>query len=57
MKNGQKLKKLLKHAIKHAIEEGSKVGDKLIAEKGLKREGMTEQEIHNTFLKPLKRHA
>lgn len=47
----------LKEAFKHAIEEGGKVGDKLLAKKGLKRENMTEQEIYDTFIKPLKNHA
>lgn len=38
------------NAFYRAIEEGGKVGDKLLAEKGLKRENMTEQEIYDIFL-------
>ena len=46
MKNKQKLRK----AFYHAIEEGGKIGDKLLAKKGLKRENMTEQQIYDIFL-------
>lgn len=45
MKNEQKLRK----AFNHAIEEGGKIGDKLLAKKGLKRENMTEQQIYDIF--------
>ena len=45
-KNEQKLRE----KFNHAIEEGGKIGDKLLAKKGLKRENMTEQEIYDTFL-------
>ena len=40
----------LRKAYKHAMEEGHKIGDKLLAERGLKREDMSEQEIYDTFL-------
>lgn len=46
MKNEQKLRK----AFNHAIGEGGKIGDKLLAKKGLKRENMTEQQIYDIFL-------
>ena len=46
MENEQKLRE----KFNHAIEEGGKIGDKLLAKKGLKRENMTEQEIYDTFL-------
>lgn len=40
----------LREEFYHAIEEGGKVGDKLLAKKGLKQENMTEQQIYDTFL-------
>jgi flagellar biosynthesis/type III secretory pathway protein FliH len=40
----------LREAYKNAMEEGHKIGDKLLAKKGLKRENMSEQEIYDTFL-------
>ncbi len=43
---------VLRDKLNHAIEEGGKVGDKLLAKKGLNRENMTEQEIYDTFIKP-----
>ena len=46
LENKQKLRK----AFYHAIEEGGKIGDKLLAKKGLKRENMTEQQIYDIFL-------
>ena len=46
LENEQKLRK----AFNHAIEEGGKIGDKLLAKKGLKRENMTEQQIYDIFL-------
>lgn len=45
-RNEQKLRK----KFNHAIEEGGKIGDKLLAKKGLKRENMTEQQIYDIFL-------
>lgn len=51
----QESEQKLREAFKHAIAEGGKIGDKIIAEKGLKRENMTEQQIYDTFIKPLKR--
>lgn len=41
-------------AFTHAIEEGGKLGDKILAEKGLKREHMTEQEIYEAVFEPRK---
>ncbi len=43
---------VLREKLNHAIEEGGKVGDKLLAKKGINRENMTEQEIYDTFIKP-----
>ncbi len=40
----------LRERFNHAIEEGSKIGDKLLVKKGLKRENVSEQEIYDTFL-------
>ncbi len=40
----------LREKFNHAIEEGGKIGDKLLAKKGLKRENMTEQQIYDIFL-------
>ncbi|MBA3724073.1 MAG: hypothetical protein H0W89_04245, partial [Candidatus Levybacteria bacterium] len=34
----------------HAIEAGGKIGDKILADRGLKREDLTEQEIYDLFL-------
>lgn len=42
--------KKVRRVFYHAIEEGGKIGDKLLAEKGLKREDLTEQEIYDLFL-------
>lgn len=53
MENKQKLRK----AYLHAIEEGGKIGDKLLAKKGLKRENMTEQQIYDAFLDTHKHNA
>ena len=43
---------VLREKLNHAIEEGGKIGNKLLAKKGLNRENMTEQEIYDTFIKP-----
>ena len=43
---------VLREKLDHAIAEGGKVGDHLLAQKGLKRENMTEQEIYDAFIKP-----
>lgn len=44
----------LREAFKHAIEEGGKRGDELLAQKGIKREHMTEQQIYDAFFKSFK---
>ena len=46
MGNEQKLKE----AYRHAMEEGKKIGDKLLAKKGLKREDVSEQQFYDLFL-------
>lgn len=43
---------VLRQKLNQAIDEGGKVGDKLLAQKGLKRENMTEQQIYDAFIKP-----
>ncbi len=40
----------IKQAWKKLKSEGKKLGDKLLAEKGLKREDVTEQQFHDLFL-------
>ena len=40
----------LREKFNRLIEKGGKVGDKLLAKKGLKRKNMTEQQIYDTFL-------
>lgn len=47
----------LKKAFYHAVEEGGKIGDRLLSEKGLKREDLTEQEIYDLFLDTHKHNA
>lgn len=37
----------LRKAYKHLMKEGKKLGDKLLAEKGLKREDMSEEDLYN----------
>lgn len=44
----------LREAFKRAVEEGGKRGDELLAQKGIKRENMTEQQIYDAFIKPSK---
>lgn len=46
----QEKEQKLREAYNHAMEEGGKIGDKLLAKRGLKREDMSEQEIYDTFL-------
>jgi len=43
-------KQKLREAFYHAIEEGGKAGDKFLAQRELKREDLTEQEIYDLFL-------
>lgn len=45
----------LREAYYHAMDEGKKIGDKLIREKGLDPEKVTEQEFYDLFLNPHKR--
>ena len=40
----------IKEALNRAIEEGGKVGDKILAKKGLKRENMSEQQIYDAVI-------
>lgn len=44
----------VRNAYNELMTEGKKLGDKLLAEKGLKREDVTEEEFHNLFLAPKK---
>jgi hypothetical protein len=44
----------LREAFKRALDEGGKRGDELLAQKGIKRENMTEQQIYDAFIKPYK---
>jgi hypothetical protein len=44
----------LREAFKRAIEEGGTRGDELLAQKGIKRENMTEQQIYDAFVKTSK---
>src|SRR3954468_61085 len=44
-------KQKLRETFYHAIEEGGgKAGDNLLAQRGLKREDLTEQQIYDLFL-------
>ena len=47
----------VKKAYQHAMEEGKKLGDKLLSEKGLKREDVTEEEFYDLFLNKHKHDA
>ena len=47
----------LREAYRHAMQEGQKIGDKLLAKRGLKRENMSEQEIYDTFLNTRKHNS
>lgn len=40
----------LKKAWEHLKVEGKKIGDRMLAEKGLKREDVTEQQFYDLFL-------
>lgn len=37
----------LRKTYEHAMKEGKKLGDKLLADKGLKREDMSEDDLYN----------
>ncbi len=47
----------LKKAYDHAMAEGHKIGDRLLAKKGLKREDLSEQEIYDLFFDDHKRSS
>lgn len=47
----------VREAYSHAMEEGHKIGDRLLAERGLKREDLTEQQIYDLFLDIHKHNA
>jgi hypothetical protein len=47
----------LRQAFTRAIAEGGKVGDKILAEKGLERKGMTEQELYDAIFPSHKDNA
>jgi hypothetical protein len=53
MKKEQKLRE----ALQYAVEEGGKRGDEILAQMGLRRENMTEQEIYDAVFKQSKRTA
>lgn len=40
----------LKEAYSRLMKEGKKIGEKLLAKKGLKRENITEQQFYDLFL-------
>lgn len=44
----------VRRAYNHLMTEGKKIGDKLLAKKGLKREDVTEQQFYDLFLAPKK---
>ena len=54
--NMEKEKKL-REGFEHAMEEGKKVGIRLMKEKGLDPDKVTEQEFYDTFLDTHKHHA
>jgi hypothetical protein len=45
----------IREAFTNAVEEGGKRGDKILAEMGLKRENMTEQQLYDAVFKKAKR--
>lgn len=47
----------MKKAYNHLMKEGKKIGDRLLAEKGLKREDLSEQEIYDIFFDDHKHKA
>lgn len=51
--NGEKEQKV-RQAYTELMKEGGKIADKLLAEKGLKREDITEEEFYKLFLAPKK---
>ena len=44
----------IREAFKYAVEEGGKRGDEILAEVDVKRENMTEQQIHDAVFKTSK---
>ena len=47
----------LRQAYRHLMKEGKKIGDKLLAKKGLKREDVAEQQFYDLFLHTHKHNA
>lgn len=48
-KEKQAKEKRVKEAYARLMKEGKKIGDRLLKEKGLKRENLSEQEIYDLF--------
>lgn len=46
----EKYQEEVENAYSHLMTEGKKIGDKLLAKKGLKREDVTEQQFYDLFL-------
>ena len=44
----------IREAFKYAVKEGGKRGDEILAEMGVKRENMTEQQIYDAVFKTSK---
>ena len=44
----------IREAFKYAVEEGGKRGDELLAQRGIKRENMTEQQLYDAVFKKSK---
>ena len=47
----------IREAFKYALEEGGKRGDELLAQMGIKRENMTEQQLYDAVFKKSKQPA
>jgi hypothetical protein len=45
----------IREAFMYAVKEGGKRGDELLAEMGIKRENMTEQQLYDAVFKKAKR--
>ena len=50
LSSNQEKEKQVKEAWERIKVEGKKIGDRLLAEKGLKREDVTEQQFYDLFL-------
>jgi hypothetical protein len=46
----EKYQEEIENAYNHLMTEGKKIGDKLLAKEGLKREDVTEQQFYDLFL-------